>query len=108
MALTFFCDNSRREIDEINLVGTVYIGLLKAFDTIGHAVLLNKLKSYGIVGRELGWFHGYLFNRSLVDNNIDNYSSRHEPIYCGLPQVSILGPLLFTFFCNDFMFLTQN
>ena len=53
MALTFFCDNSRREIDKINLVGTVYLGLLKAFDTIGHAVLLNKLKSYGILGREL-------------------------------------------------------
>ena len=62
MASTFFCDNIRREIDKGNLVGAVYIDLSKAFDTIGHAILLNKLESYGIKGRELGWFHDYFFN----------------------------------------------
>ena len=49
----------------------------------------------------LGWFHDYLFNRSQVVH-ISNYSSRQEPIYCGLLQESILGPLLFGLFYNDF------
>ena len=62
MASTLFCDNIRREIDKGNLVGAVYIDLSKAFDTIGHAILLSKLESYGIKGRELGWFHDYFFN----------------------------------------------
>ena len=91
MASTLFCDNSRREIDKGYLVGAVYIGLSKAFDTIGHAILLNKLKSFGIKGRELGWFHDYLFNRSQIFN-VGNYSSRQEPIYCGVSQGFILGP----------------
>ena len=97
IASILFCDNIRREIVKNNLVGAVYIDLSKAFDTIGHAILLNKLKSYGIKGRELRWFHDYLFNRSQVVN-IGNYSSRHEPVHCGVPQGSILGPLLFTLF----------
>ena len=63
MACTWFCDNILREIDNLgNLADAVYINLSKPFDTIGHAILLNKLKSYGIIGRELGWFHDYLFN----------------------------------------------
>ena len=56
MASTLFCDNIRCEVEEGNLVGAVYIDLSKAFDTIGHAILLNKLKLYGIKGRELDGF----------------------------------------------------
>ena len=107
MASTLFCDNIRCEIDKCNLVGAVYSNLSKAFDTIGHAILLNKLKSYGIKFRELGWFHDYFFNRSQVVN-VGNYSSRQEPIYCGVPQWSILGPLLFTLLYNDFVDHVSN
>ena len=83
-------------------MGAVYIDLSKAFDNIGHAILLNKSKPYGIKGRELGWFHHYLFNQSQVVN-IGKYSFRQEPIFCGVPQGSILGPLLFTLLYNDFV-----
>ena len=95
------------EIDKDNLVGAVYINLSKAFDTIGHAILLIALKSYGIKVRELEWFHDYLFYRSQVVN-VGNYSSRQEPSYCGVPQGSILGPLLFTLFYSDFVDHVSN
>ena len=107
MASTLFCDNIRREIGNGNLVGAVYIDLSKAFDTIGHVILLNKSKSYVIKGRELGCFHYYLFNRSHVAN-AGNYSSRQEPIYFGVSQGSIIGPIFFTLFYNDFVDHVSN
>ncbi|XP_057305258.1 uncharacterized protein LOC130642189 [Hydractinia symbiolongicarpus] len=86
LASTLFCDSICREIDGGKLVGAVYIDLSKAFDTIGHSLLLNKLRTYGIKGKELAWFTDYLFNRSqLVD--INNIRSSFEPIYCGVHKV---------------------
>ena len=101
LASTLFCDEIRREIDAGKMVGAVYIDLSKAFDTIGHAILFKKLEMYGVNRQELDWFVDYLFGRSqLVE--INNTRSDKEPIYCGVPQGSILGPLLFIVFYNDF------
>ena len=63
LASTLLCDDIRSSIDKGNFVGAVFIDLTKAFDTVGHGVLLDKLFEYGIEGTEIEWFTDYLFNR---------------------------------------------
>ena len=100
-AATLFVDNARKAINHGELMGAVFIDLSKAFDTVGHSILLSKLPSYGILENELDWFTNYLFNRTqqVVSDKVLS-DSRH--ITCGVPQGSILGPLLFLIHFNDF------
>ena len=76
------------------------LDLSKAFDTIGHSVLLEKLLRYGVLGTELHWFTDYLFNRSQQVELNGVFSETHR-ITSGVPQGSILGPLMFIIFFND-------
>jgi hypothetical protein len=87
---TLLCDNIHRELDSGKFVGAVYIDLNKAFDTIGHGILLSKLESYGVMGNELTWFTDYLFNRNQIVE-INNVHSDMEPIFCGVPRAQSLG-----------------
>lgn len=100
MAATLLCDNIRKELNNGKMVGAVFLDLSKAFDTIGHGVLLEKLYSYGVRGPELEWFKDYLFDRTQIIE-IENTQSSESKIHCGVPQGSILGPLLFIVFFND-------
>ena len=68
--------------------------LKKAFDTVHHGCLLSKLPQYGITQSELSWFTDYLFLRRQYVK-IENTNSEICSISCGVPQGSILGPLLF-------------
>ena len=77
--------------------GIIFLDIKKAFDTVNHNILLQKLKHYGIGGTVLNWLKSFLTNR-WQQTKIGNLISKHAAIRSGVPQGSILGPLLFSIF----------
>ncbi len=81
-------------------MGLVYLDYAKAFDSVNHRFLLTQPKSCGIDGPLLNWIKSYLFNRSY-QVQIDGVLSKGVPCIGGVPQGSVIGPLLFLFSIND-------
>jgi hypothetical protein len=93
-AILELTDKLKSAIDNKQLTCGLFLDFSKAFDTVNHKILLEKLQKYGIRGVPLQWFTSYLTNRQQYVR-IDNTDSEMLRMTCGVPQGSTLGPLLF-------------
>ena len=94
-------------INDMKHTSAVFVDFAKAFDTIDHNKLLNKLKQYRVHSNLIRWVKNYLFNRKqrvMVNNKYSNW----DTVEYGVPQGSTLGPLLFIMYTNDLTDCIRN
>ena len=100
LAALELCDRVVSDLDDGEIPIAIFLDLSKAFDTLDHNILLSKLEYYGVSGTALNWFSSYLTGRAQYVH-YDGVDSSLSVISTGVPQGSILGPLLFLIYMND-------
>lgn len=101
-ALSYIVDKVLNELDKSNPIAITFLDLAKAFDTVDHNILLEKLYRYGIRGKAQILISSYLKNR-LQKVRVNGTYSEYEELNTGVPQGTILGPLLFIIYVNDLL-----
>ena len=102
-AILYIVNTMQSNMDKGYYPCGIFIDLKKAFDTVNHNILLSKLRHYGFRGVISGLCSSYLSNRKQT-TEINGFISEQQSIDCGVPQGSVLGPLLFLIYMNDIQY----